>query len=393
MVTNGNGIYWIFNREGYQLGIKTDQITGEKNYYGWRYIKPLDEEHRRDRRIKGYIALFASVVSPFVAIGAPIMAFYFLFEGELFLAFLWLVISIVSLISAPISIFTARFTLSDTKPFPATTLHIPERIKIIKNEPWRQPTTKSELENVKTEIIRLEKREKDLFEDACKVVKDDSVMGATGYLDYKEWSGRLDRYEQFREEYAQAMADLKDRAERLYRGDISREVVEIESRITQLKLDQDQIREYLKEIESEVTASESRIRRKLLETTRREQKQRVKDIDKEIVDCNRRIEALRAANKGDLYQGIDAPVEALQTPSPELKDIKIKTDTFTGIPQRKNEQPNQKEAIQNKIDELREAKKSALDALDVDDEEGRLRIENMYDNKINHKLEELEEYL
>lgn len=379
-------------RQPFKYGVQIDPETGEEIRYGWRVPPQHVEENLRERRSKGFNVLLISLTTILTTVTAFIFIFINFFRGEFLYSFLCVLGLIVSLVMLGFSVFMTRFIFNDIKKIPQEPVHVPEKIRVIKNEAWRKTTNRAELESVKKTIAEYEDKANKLYEDVYKAVMDD-LGGIDGYWDYNSVLKRIDRYNRFREEYERTIPDLKDRAERLYRGDISREIIEIESQIKQLQLERQQISEHLKEFEGEIAAVESKIKRKLLEVAQKEQKQRIRDIDREVLDCNRRIDALRASNKGDLYQEINVPVTVLQTPTKDIKDVRDKVSTFAGIPRTKKDQSSERKKIGSEIERLRDERRKALDAIAEDDEEERLRVANMYDDKINEKREELREYL
>jgi hypothetical protein len=375
-----------------KFSIEIDPETGEQIDSGWRIPLVKGEAERRERRGKMLPAIWIAL---FGLLGSIAFLFYtlsYFFQGEFLYALGLLLVTITCVVSGIVGVFMTWFIFKDTKLIPDEPIHFPKKIKIVKNEEWRKPTNISELENVKKTIEEYENREQRLYDQALKAAAEDTAF-VSGYFDYEKILKKQNIYNEFKKEFERVMPSLKDRAERLFRGDISRELVEIQSEIKQLELMRNRLTGDLKATELKLNECQEIIKRAIYQTEIKNKKEKINRIDSEIIDCNRRIDALKASNKGDLIQTIDAPITALQIPTEDLADLGSKLDFITTYPVKGGDTATNKESIKAKIEELRIAKKEELAKLDLDDEEERLRIANLYDDLIKEKSEELMEYL
>ncbi len=279
----------------FEAVVHRDPETGRVTNSGWKVPWMLNEERRLSRRLKGYLftvggVLMMSVMSLLIVIIVitPLLSAEAGWGSYMFA----LVGAGVALV---ISLFLLLFglsILSDSKLIPLEPVQMPERIELVQDEIWRQPTSFRYLETLKEVISSNEQRANELFDTAIKAYERLSFR-FEGYWEFKDVMKRIGEYEQFKNEYLQQAALLKVRASRVSAGDVDSEVLELEAKIKALKRERQELEATLAERLSEVINNQDPQRIKKLEKRKKEIQGAIRDLDLTLIQLEAHVRELQ----------------------------------------------------------------------------------------------------
>jgi hypothetical protein len=324
----------------------------------WLDIEPFaphqpDEAHRRDRRMKGYMAFLGIPVALISGLVMPFMIGYWLGLLGVILGLVW---SVLMIPYAIIMFGVGKFIFYDTKPIPPDLIHLPPPIKIRSDEEWRKPTSVRYLEELKISIEEIEERSVSRYKEMQKAFA--NIVFPSSYSEYDAAMALATSYKKFSRKYEL----LKESANRLFAGEVVAEINELEARIKQLQLERQSLVGDFTSSQNRVQSTQGNWLANALAGASSDQiKRNIKDIDAEILKLKSNISEL---NKIDLNL------------------IKIKPQ-LTAASQRE------------RIAKLRRDKKAELKAMKAakESKEDIRRRANMLDNAIEQAEEKLQELL
>lgn len=275
--------------------VHRDPETGRVTNTGWKVPWMLNEERRRRTRRRGYMVtvgggLMLGVTILIIVLSVVSLVFFPAFTGGMFLLILAGTVFVLFL-----SLFLLFFGLSivtDSKLIPLEPVQMPERIEIVQDEIWRQPTSFRYLEKLKEVISSNEERANELFDAAIKAYERLSFRFER-YSEFKDVMNRIDEYEQFKTEYLEQAALLKERASRVSVGDVDAEVLELKAKIKALERERQELEVTQAERQSEVITNHDPQRTKKLEKRRKEITSAIKDLDLSRIQIEAHVKELQ----------------------------------------------------------------------------------------------------
>jgi hypothetical protein len=393
--------------------VTSDGAGGSRQTEGYRCPFPLSEEELNERK-KSANRATKNLASGLAAVGLLISgvvaaAAYSEEAGVEASLYAFLASILVTLLVTCLAM-VGYWMLSeqDSRQIPTDPIYFPEIIEPWRDEIWRAPMPLTYLESLKTQLTSYEETAMNLSSDAVNAYN--AISSIRSYGDYESIIKRLDALKSFKRDYDRVVPQLKERAKRVFGGQVIEEVNALQADIKKLKRERQELEEsQAKRKEEEVVRRNERrtVAAAWAATVGSQIKSTIKDIDLMIISKEAAISELRHFDFKRLYKelGLSEDWPATLISIAELEEIKAKSDVIGAIKKltelAKPEASADEERAQNRTDcqqrlnSLQQDKETDLSKMRDSGrtEEEIKRRENMWDDAVVREEEELRKWL
>lgn len=208
---------------------------------------------------------------------------------------------------------------------------LPPRPKFPRDEPWRKPTTLRFLENLKKDLVGWENRLLKVHEGITRQygeIPNQKSKFELGVL-YDQIRGQLEDFH----ELQQQIPTLRPRIEKVFAGNVSDEIVDLEVQIKKLQREKQELMRSLTETQQELKTATGKEKRSNLEGAIADLREEIKEGDLRIIELESDFKELKGFDFRKLYRelGLPGPPGLANLDEQHLKDIKTKSDILKTI--------------------------------------------------------------
>lgn len=275
---------------------------------------------------------------------------------------------------------------------------LPEPPRPLTNQPWRQRTSVRYLERLKQELIEGETELTRLYQEMEKQFPT-SGQESAGILRHASYAHNLAAFNESKKE----VASLINRIESIVEGNVRSEIDDIEVKVEKLKRERVEYEGELGDVAKRAVREGTIEEREALEEKRNGLRRDIKNVDMSLIELEGAMKELRRLDFEKLYKELDVSPEVARVDTEHLSSIKDKKEIIAVIkppePRVESKLTADEERVlehakyETELERLRRAKKKAMDAVDPEDEDLRVQLANMYDDRIAEALERLRKVL